>query len=65
MGKSTFAQIQDQYWEELIASVAETMPKHKKITPETVKGIINLLLNDDEVWSAIDSSIKFYLQEDK
>lgn len=65
MNKPTFAQIQDQYWEELIASVAQTMPEHKELTPETVKEIINLLLNDDEVWNAIDSSIKYYLQEDK
>ena len=65
MSKPTFAQIQDQYWEELIASVAETMPAHKKLTPEKVKEVINLLLNDDEVWSAIDGSIKFYLKEEQ
>ena len=64
MNKPTFAHIQEQYWEELIASVAETMPKHKELTPETVKKVINLLLNDDEVWNAIDSSIKFSLKED-
>ena len=63
MNKPTFAQIQDQYWEELITTVAQTMPKHKELTPEKTKEIINLLLNDDEVWNAIDSSIKFYLEE--
>lgn len=65
MGKSTFAQIQDQYWKELVASVAQTMPKHKKLTPKTVKEIINLLLNDDEVWNIIDGSIKYYLAEER
>ena len=61
----SFADIQEEYWKQLILSVAEAKPNPPKLSKERLKELVAVLLNDDEVWDSIDGSIKYYLEKEE
>ena len=61
----SFAQLQNEYWKQLILQNAEANPNHPQLSEEFLGEVITNLLNDDAVWSEIDNSIGYYLEEEE